>query len=170
MDVSPDPKINAKVGLSRAAKLDLRAPFPSAEFQQSPLIIMCFLCRCVVGLAPISPLAPGPAITGAELQKKLDAIEEQKKAVTEVTARVSVLSKEVQAITDKLSRMKRPASSLLAAPRPILEGEEGQQRPQTSLGQSTESKRVTWDLSDVNQQEPPPEAPSELVVDPPQES
>jgi hypothetical protein len=171
MDVSPDPKVNAKVGLSRAAKLDLRAPFPSTEFQQSPLIIMCFLCRCVVGLANVSPPTPGPAITGVELQKKLDAIEEQKKVVSAVTQRVGVLSKEVQVITAKLSKMKRPTSSLLPAPPPILNGEDGQ-RPQTSMsGQSAESKRVTWDLSDASQQEPPPDAApepgSELVVETP---
>jgi hypothetical protein len=168
LDISPDPKVNAKVGLSRAAKLDLYAPFPSTEYQQSPLLIMCFLCRCVVGLSVIQPPSPGPAITGVELQKKLDAIEELKKAVTEVTQRVSVLSQEVQVITVALSKMKRPSSSLLAAPRPILEGEEGgQQRPQTSMGQSTESKRVTWDLSDVDQQEPPPEPGPDAAVDPP---
>jgi hypothetical protein len=164
LDVSSDPKVNARIGLSRAAKLGLQAPFRTTDYMQSPLIIMCFLCKCVVGLSRVQPPSPGPAITGAELQKMLDAIEDQKVAVTRVIQRVTKLSSAVLEITEKLSHMKRPSSSLLPAPPPII-GENGEvQRPQTSLGQSAETKRVTWDLTDVNQ-EPPPEAGDKLVLE-----
>jgi hypothetical protein len=94
----------------------------------------------------------------------LDAIEDQKIAVTSVIQRVTKLSNAVLEITEKLSHMKRPSSSLSPALPPII-GEGGEvQRPQTSLGQSAETKRVTWDLTDVNQ-EPPPEAGDKLVLE-----
>jgi hypothetical protein len=90
-----------------------QAPFSSAECPVDPHyhLAICVALRDLTS-QPGSP-SPSPSITAAELQKI---------RLSDVTQRVGILSEEVQ----ELSRMKRPASSLLTARPRLVDGEDGQ--------------------------------------------
>lgn len=156
-NTNQSPEENATISLNTCAKLGFPPPFPVQNYEQPPLIIMCYLCKAVVALSETSPPPPPPAITQDAVNTMLVKIEMKRKEVVEVDRRVRSLSRAVETITSKLKRAKRPNSTLAGRKNSnegenngnveLLGGTNGQlsssMRAQSSLGGR---KTVTWNI------------------------
>lgn len=144
LDVSDDPNNNAEVGLTRAFEAGLQAPFSHKNYQQPPLVIMCYLLRCISLLSEMQQPKPRPVVSAVEMTTMLKNIEQKKKEITETTSRVVRLSDEISEISEILRTMKRPVSHLA---RTMPQGAVTHDaRPQTSLAATSASNRVTWEI------------------------
>ena len=147
LDISDDPKVNAEVGLNCAADAELRAPFAPGHYQQPPLVILCYLCRCITLLAQMQRPKRKAVVTAIEMTTMLKNIEEKKKELAATTARVTQLSDEIKEINEILRTMKRPTSHLARTMPPggVAHHDE---RPQTTMSATSAGNRVTWDIPD----------------------
>lgn len=169
LDFSQDPVVNAEVGLARAAALGLQAPFSAAKYRQQPLIIMCFLFRCVAVLADVEPPKPPAVIKGTDMTSMLVNIEQAKRDVAAANKRVSVLNVSVRRISHKLAKLVRPMSQMAKTSPGRRQG--GRPRPQTSLAMSSSGKRVSWDIPDGERPEgeaPPADDDAPVEIEPDQ--
>lgn len=151
------PDENAEIALNKASQLGFPPPFQVQEYVQPPLIIMCYLCKAVVALSKTNPPPPPPTITQHDVNSMLLKIEMKKKEVGEADKRIRSLSRQIETISGRLKKVKRPQSML--APRTsasedesrenieLLGGTSGQLGPslraQSSLGGR---KTVTWNI------------------------
>jgi hypothetical protein len=147
LNISADHALNAKVGLSKAIELSLPPPFPPERYEQSPLLLMCYLYSCIAGLTGVRPPKPPRFISKGDICAMLGSLKTAKNELAIVNARVATLNESIQAITERLKTMKRPRSSLAATlPAPVPGSGEDAPRPESALGQSQEIRRVTWQL------------------------
>jgi hypothetical protein len=147
LHLSTSPDENAAVGLAKATEIGLRPPFQPSAYDQSPLLLMCYLYRCVAVLSLTKPPAPLPPISRTSIAQMMQSVEDKKREVRVVAEKVDSLQVVVQEISEKLKTMKRPATSLGIPRATRAEGDEAA-RPQTSLSPTPEAKRVTWELPD----------------------
>ena len=149
---SDDPKVNAKVGLTKAADMGLQAPFPASQYIQPPLMIMCYLCQCVIELSELKRPRTPVVITGVDLSLMRTNVEVKKREVADLTKRVDELSQIVHDIAERLKNMKRPMSHMA---RPVQNPEvEERERPKTVMSAAPGEKRVSWDLPEQSEEEP----------------
>lgn len=148
---------NAAIAFERCTKLGFPPPFQPQNYEQPPLIIMCFLCKAVVVLSETVPPPPPPTITQDDVNSMLLKIEMKRKEVVEGNVRVRNLSEQVLTITARLKKAKRPNSTLAARKTSnekeegngieIIGGTKGQllssMRAKSSLGGR---KTVTWNI------------------------
>lgn len=97
LDISDDPAVNAEVGLTCAAEAGLQAPFTPKDYHQTPLVIMCYLVRCISRLAQTKQQKPR-VITVADMTTMMNSVEQKKKEVADTTARVTQLSDEIKGL------------------------------------------------------------------------
>jgi hypothetical protein len=146
LNISTDQALNAQVGLSKAIELSLTPPFPPERYEQSPLLLMCYLYSCIAGLTGVPPPKPPRLISKKDICAMLGSLEDAKKELAVVNARVATLNESIVTITEKLKTMKRPRSALARTlPAPVT-GSADDPRPESALGQSQETRRVTWQL------------------------
>lgn len=146
LEFSDDPKENAKVGLTHAANMGIQAPFPATQYIQPPLMIMCYLCQCVIQLSELGRPKTPAVISGMDLSLMMSNIEVKKKELADTTRRIDELARTVHEISEALKLMKRPMSQI-ARPvaNPIADGEE-KERPKTVMSAVPGEKRVSWNL------------------------
>jgi hypothetical protein len=132
--------------MKRASEIGLNPPFPGPAIPQLPLVIMCYLFRCVNILSDVRPPAPQKPITGVDFTNVIFAIEQTKRQIEVVTSRVNTLALTVEEISLKLKSMRRPSSSM--ARHAGRDGESQRPRPHTSFAHTQPARRVTWDLPD----------------------
>lgn len=113
-NITESPEENATISLETCVKLGFPPPFLPQNYEQSPLIIMCFLCKAVVRLSETSPPPPPPTITPGDVNSMLLKIEMKRQEVVEGNIRVRNLSEEVVTIAARLKRARRPNSTLAA--------------------------------------------------------
>jgi hypothetical protein len=161
LNVSANHAVNARVGLAKAAELSLRPPFPPEEYEQSPLVIMCYLYSCIAGLADVKPPPPPRPISREDIRVMIGSVEDAKKELAAVSAKVATLGDSVARITEKLKRMKRSSSAIVPPQTPSPpDGPEDEQRAASTAAQSQEPRRVTWQLPEER-----PKEDSPLVID-----
>jgi hypothetical protein len=167
LNIATDHASNARVGLQKAIELHLAPPFSASDYQQPPLLLMCWLYSVIAGLSDVKPpQAPRP-ISREDIRVMVGSVEVAKKELAIVTAKVASLNESIEQITTRLSNMKRPRSAV-AVPPPDTDVQEvpAEPRPESALGQSLETRRVTWQLPTAGeeQQQPPDEPIQEEAV------
>jgi hypothetical protein len=143
LNVSADHAINASVGLGKAAELSLTPPFPPDEYEQSPLLLMCYLYSCIAGLANVKPPAPPPPVSREDIRVMIGSVADAKRELDVASARVATLNDSIARMTESLKRMKRRSSAIV--PPPVVSPSDLSE-DDSHTGQPQESRRVTWQL------------------------
>lgn len=152
LKINETPLQNATLILNKLSEIGIQTPFSVENYQQPPLVLMCFLCTIVSKLSEVIPPRPPPAITTAHVTTMLLKIEKQKKVVAEVDKRVQTLIQEVDEISDVLRHRSRPQSTLAFRMKNHIHDRHNlheephlasSMRARTSLGGR---KTVTWNI------------------------
>ncbi|EAY20580.1 hypothetical protein TVAG_239570 [Trichomonas vaginalis G3] len=109
-----DPKTNAEISLRTCSTYGIKQTFEYENYQQSPLVIMCFLVDAIAKLDSIKPLPRPRTISRMDMQRIEKNISDTKKEVESLKIRCGVLANDVNLIAARLVRMKRPSTSISA--------------------------------------------------------
>jgi hypothetical protein len=138
LDLSDYPAENARVAYLKAKELMLTPPFSLDDYEQQPLLLMCYLYSCIPGLVELPLPEKPPTVTWNKIRATLSDLEETKKGLALVNERVANLNESIEQISEALRKSKK-ARRPLPPPR---------SSPISSAPQSNAAQRrqVQWEM------------------------